>query len=421
MSDSPRTLQVNYSTGHEVGSIAVTYPLPVDQALLPAVVILVGVYLGQLCLAEEIVFGDAMPDGCLEAAVPLAEMLYDVRRWKDGQSLVPPPLLLSPPQRRTISLPRTTDVDDDGSHRALLLWSGGKDSSLSALLLKRNGYEPIAVHFTVNAGVEQIEKSAVHDLSTDIELDLLEVGYMHAEFLEFSTRYATDWNQFPRCNTVPFGRDMLLAALAAPLAAPVGARVLSMGHDHECRNAYFAYEGKSIPRNDVESTRGALLLERLLSRFIDPGLALLPPVSGLSEFRILEEMLIKHPGIMARASFCFWGDNCGRCAKCLRYYLAQRYLDVDVLDFAVNPLARGASPELDDIVDLTGTGLLFQRQILLCMSRLVERDGGRPGEDRLIDFAAHVYDQVRADLDSWEAELRVTGTDPQLPATWRYD
>jgi hypothetical protein len=124
---------------------------------------------------------------------------------------------------------------------------------------------------------------------------------------------------------------------------------------------------------------------------------------------------------MARTSFCFWGTNCGRCAKCLRYYLAQRIYDVDVLTFGTNPLAVGACPELDELFRPDAIGLLFQRQVLYCLGRLVQRGDVRPQETRISEFRDRLFPAVAPHLDTWERELLCVGSDPQLPAGFRYD
>jgi hypothetical protein len=197
---------------------------------------------------------------------------------------------------------------------------------------------------------------------------------------------------------------------------------VSMGHDNECRNSYFEYDGRSVPRNDVESTRGAQALEAYVSRFVLPGVRLLPPVAGLPELRILHEMLVGQPDLMARTSFCFWsGSNCGRCAKCLRYYLAQRTFGVDLLTFETNPLELGACPELDVLLRPDEIGTLFQTQVLYCLGRLVQRGDVRAEETAVPVFAERLFAVVEPRLDEWERELLGIAADPQLPADFVYD
>lgn len=413
-------LGVEYQLDGRASRLDVTYPFGTDEvcsATWRAVGLGSAAYLAQLCLTPEIRLGFPVQPGAVEAIRPLLQMLYDVRRWKDGLPLVDPPDV------------RHDGVDEESGaavplepQRSLLLFSGGKDSTLSSLLLRANGYETAALHVPVNAGAEAPEDVAAGSLAQDVGLAVHRLGYSHPDFLPFSRAYTAPgaWDDFPLANRVPFGRDMLLALLAMPVAARTGARQVSLGHDHECRNAYFAYGGRSVPRNDIESTRGALALERYAAAHVLPGVRLLPPVAALHELRILHAMLVGRPDLMSRASFCFWGRNCGRCAKCLRYYLAQRLFGVDVLDFEVNPLSRDASPELNDLLRTDGIGLLFQNQVLYCLARLVQRFDIRPEEDRLADVGTRLLAAAEPHLDIWEKDLLDVHGDPQLPEDFSY-
>lgn len=404
LGERPDGFEVTYvADGKDSGEIRVSYPAAVG-AVPPgstaAIGLVAAVYLGQLCLAEELRLDFAVSEEAVRAVAPLADMLYDIRRWKDD---------LPPGAGPAVSFPRGPNhpvARADDADRALLLWSGGKDSTLSALTLAERRTDQRAVHFVVNSGVEREEAQSVTRLSSRLGLDLLTVRVDHPQFLEFSSRYATNWNRPPLCNTVPFGRDMLLALLAVPVAASTGSRFLSMGHDRECRTAYVDFHGRRVPRNDVESAEGSAYLGAFIDSFALRGARLLGPVSHLSELQILRCMLVGRPDLMRLASFCFWGGNCGQCAKCLRYYLAQRLFKADVLQFAVNPLSANGAPELDDVLDLERSDTLFQNQVLYCMGRLVERGDMRDSEVRLRHFSQSVlYPVVRDRLDAWEASL----------------
>lgn len=412
----PSSIAFEYSTDcGDHGSISVAYPYdltPDDETMLPAMASGVGLYLGQLCLAREIELNTPLDASMLPILDALAGMLYDVRCWKDGVPYRPRPVFIGRPGS-------VEAVDFAGSEmRSHLLWSGGKDSTLAALTLHANGFDVAATHVTANCGVESRERRAVSRLAARLGVPLQTLGFTHDEFLSFSSRYAVEWNRPPRCNRVPFGRDLILPLIALPFVRRSGASVLSMGHDNECRNAFVDVDERRFPRNDVESSEGALLLEQFLGTYALRDLALLPPLAGFTELEILRQMLVDHPDEMAATSFCFWpGDNCGRCAKCLRYYLAQRvYSERDILTFEINPLTRGASPELDDLLEQWGRpGLLFQKEVVYCLARLIERNDIRPGEDRLRDFGASaLFSDALPHLGGWEKELHAPQEDPQL-------
>lgn len=403
------------------GTLTLRYPFsdPAVGAVAPTIGLGVAAYLGQLCLAPRIELSFATPADAVKDLQPLVQMLYDVRRWKDGVPLDDPPEIVT--AGTTSSRPVEHAADNT---RALLLWSGGKDSTLAALLLQRNGYDVAALHATINVGVENNERAAVSRLAASLCLRPGTLGVSHPEFLAFSSRYARSWNRFPLCNTVPFGRDLLLGLAAAPVAAHLRAGWMSFGHDHDCRMAMVAHPVRSFPRNDVESILGATALERFIRRHIVPRCRLLPPLAGLPELRILHDMFVHHPDQMASTSFCFWGDACGRCAKCLRYSLAQRLLipHRPVLRFHVDPLANGACPELDEMlsgVDING--LLFQRQVLWCLGRLCLRDDRHGSTDALQRFKRVILPFVLPHLDTWEGELLTDHGDPQVPPSFATD
>jgi hypothetical protein len=164
--------------------------------------------------------------------------------------------------------------------------------------------------------------------------------------------------------------------LSLPILIASRINYLSLGHDRECRTAMVTYRGDTFPRNDVESELGASALRRFISSEILDGFDFIPPIAGLDEMTVLEEMLTRYPHLMSQTSFCFWGNNCGRCGKCLRYHLAQRlFLERDLLWFGCNPLAVGACPELDEALVLPRNDrpLLFQDQTLLCIGLLQQR------------------------------------------------
>ena len=370
--------------------------------------IAVALYLGSLALAREIRVRYPIPQGLLSRFAPVAEALYDIRRWRDDLDLSGGPSITAP---ETKIEPERCELEPE---RSLVLWSGGKDSTLSLLTLRANGHDTIPVHFVVNAGSEDPERQAVQEISDILGIAPIEsVRVEHPEFLDFSSAFADSWDAFPLSNRVPFGRDLLLTAMAIPWALHCGAGNVALGHDNECRNAYVEYRGRRIPRNDIECADIAVRVECAIQAFVHPDLRLLPPVANLAELRILRDMLVDHPSLMSRTSFCFWGRNCGQYAKCLRYYLADRVFATNLLNFEANPLAAGACPELEDL--LSGRETLFERQVLWMLGQLVARGDIREDEPELARFARERFRDLRPLLDTWGEELMATRTDPQIP------
>lgn len=401
--------------GRFVDILSVTYPFEltaVDRATVGAIGLAVGVFLGQLCCARRIRLRFAVSPAMIEQIMPLAEMLYDIRCWKDDVDRVPLPDVESAGNA-------TTELDfvQPLFRSACLLFSGGKDSSLSAVVLRKNNWDVHALHVTANAYVQDAERKAVAAIGPQLSLEPQTLGLLFPGFAALSRAYATTWDHFPHYNAVPFGRDLLLAVLACPVARHQRVAALSMGHDHNCRVAQVTHLGKRIARNDVESVDGAILLGAYIQRFLCPGLALLPPVALLTEYRILREMFVNHPRLMALTSFCFWGRFCGRCAKCLRYYLVERVLRCEgTLQFEMSPLHGEASPELGDYFAAGwDSDALFSGEVAYCLARLVQRGDIRSGETRLQRFADNVFPTLAPDLDAIEERLMSIYSDPQVP------
>lgn len=407
--------------GRLAGTVQVGYPFQLDagdHALMPAIGLVVAVFLGQLCRARTLRTSFVVTSTMVEAIRPLAEMLYDIRCWKDGVDLAPPVEIAT--STAATSQPPAAVLEQK---RACLLFSGGKDSSLSAVLLRKNGFDIRALHVPANLSVGSWERKAITELDPALGLRTAHLSYSFPGFEVLSDTYAATWNEFPHYNAVPFGRDLLLATLAAPFVRRSGASVLCLGHDRDCRIAHVSHRGKRIPRNDVESITGARVLEAFYRRLLVPGLTYLPPVAQLGEFRILSEMFLHYPEIMSRTAFCFWKSRCGRCAKCLRYSLAQRVLDRNgLLEFEVDPLQGETCPELVDyFASAWSADSLFSSGVSYCLARLVERGDIRPGETLLARFAAEVYPHIAPDLDHLERDLLRQHHDPQVPDDWVID
>ena len=117
-------------------------------------------------------------------------------------------------------------------------------------------------------------------------------------------------------------------------------------------------------------------------------------------------------------SFCFWGQHCGRCAKCLRYYLVERVLGCEgTLQFALNPLEGETSPELGDYFAANwDSDALFSGEVAYCLARLVQRGDIRVGETRLRQFAETVFPRLATSLDAIEESLMCIYPDPQVPS-----
>jgi 7-cyano-7-deazaguanine synthase in queuosine biosynthesis len=415
-----RTLVFSYDIdGHWRGSIRVTYPFHLNDAdlsSLPAIGLGVGIFIGQLCLAREIHLGFDVSHAMINSIAPLAEMLYDAHCWNDGLDLMDIPRVTGLSASAHTLVPSPLEPQ-----RACLLWSGGKDSTASAVILRKNEYDILPLHVTVNARVEAEEQRAVAALAGPLAVTYDVLEFEFPEYLELSRAYARAWDVFPAYNTVAFGRDMLLALLACLYMRHTGALHLSIGHGYDCKTAMVDYRGKTIPQNDVESVGGALALERFIRGFVLPDARLLPPIAGMPEFLTLREMILEWPTLFSKTSCCFWGGRCGRCAKCLRYYLVQRLFDRESLvEYATNPLAGEHCPDLLIYVERwQDEQLLFRKQVLYCLGKLVQAGDVREGETLLARFRGEVYPYIADNIETWGQELTRVYREPQIPIAFR--
>jgi 7-cyano-7-deazaguanine synthase in queuosine biosynthesis len=404
------------------GVLRVSYPFALDGgsvSLLPPIALGVAAFLGQLCLAKRIILEFPSSSDMIQRILPIVEMLYDVRRWWDGLDLSP--------------LPELVPVGEDYSpspfrhpifKRACLLWSGGKDSALSTILLQKNGYVVDPIHIIGNARVEESELSAAARLGRHFNLDYHRIVLAFPQFLDIARGYAVKWDSFPHYNAVPFGRDLVLVLLSSLVAKQTGASFLCMGHEFDERSAYFDYQGKSIARCEIESSRGELLVEDYIRHTISSDLRFFAPVGGLPEFRTLYEMFTFYPELMAQVSFCFWGNSCGRCSKCLRYYLVERTLEKQgTIQWQRNPLEGDNCPDLIDYLDnwQRAHGSLYRNEIFYCMARLVERGDIRPEEILLQRFAREIYPHLEHDLERFRRQLLGPYSDTQIPEDFEYN
>jgi hypothetical protein len=404
------------------GSLQVTYPFPLgrrNSALLSPIGVGIAAFTAQLCLAEQVILDFPCTQEMVDAMLPILQMLYDIRCWRDQQELMAPPAMT-----RAAGSCALVPFKAPDRKRATLLWSGGKDSTLAAILLRQNGYSVDPVHIPMNARAEQNEMGAVAALAPLLHLSPHTIRFEMPEFLKVAKRYAILWDIFPGYNIVPFGRDLVLALLATPIARRADATYLCLGHEHGSRTNYFEYRGKRVARDDVESIAGGQLLEAYLQSFISPTLKFLPPVAGLPEFRVLHELFTKYPEVMPHISYCFWGAACGRCSKCLRYYLAGRvYGKESLLQMQANPLYGDNCLDLSLCFQNWGTeeGRSYSDMVMYCLALLTERGDVRPGEALVERFAAEIYPHIRLRIGAMGEQLMAVFPDPQVPPDFRID
>jgi 7-cyano-7-deazaguanine synthase in queuosine biosynthesis len=405
------------------GTITIEYPfdISVDELdIIPHISLAITAFLAELCLAKTVSISYPCSRGMVKDMMPLIRMLYDVRCFRDNWPLVGQPTVLL-----------ENEIDDTylirigRGKRAIQLASGGFDSTYSMVLLRKNGFKVRGVHYTVNTsslGREfKAAKYAGKRLHTDI--NVLKVSF--EDMVRIGKRYAINFARKSRKdpqNDIPFGREMLLFFATILLAKRWDVPYICAGHEWESREKTLKYRGRTIRRHPLESIKGYGLVQSYMNKHVSKEIRIFSPVGQLNSFSITVRMFRDHPEIARRSSFCWWGNNCGRCNKCLRYFFIQRYLGVDYLRFKENPL-RAPTTELRKMIALASmakdpdVAKKFHhgfKEWLFCLDKIVER--GEDMDTRFVrEFKKHAYESFRPLAEKYGNELMAVHRDRFVP------
>lgn len=186
---------------------------------------------------------------------------------------------------------------------AVLLYSGGADSTLSAMLLAERGY---AVHAlsVLYEGRPAAEVKAAHALAADLGL-----ASLHEIRLDGLAKGAPAWVADRHAHhegLIPF-RNLMFWSLAANRAAEVGANALAAGHTRWDADSY----------DDAGPAFFETLARSLRFSGLGPShreLEILLPVAGLTP-KEFEELLLRHREFLRRTWSC-WRDVAAPCGEC---------------------------------------------------------------------------------------------------------
>ena len=153
--------------------------------------------------------------------------------------------------------------------KALCVMSGGMDSTLSAYMMKREGYEIIAVHFNYDQRTEAKELECFHHICDDLKVKekyVLDLDF----FKQLGASALTDKSiEVPTTGVeegvpvtyVPF-RNGIFLSMAAAVAEKEGAEVISIGVVEEdssgypdCRESYIRSMEHSINLGTKDETK----------------------------------------------------------------------------------------------------------------------------------------------------------------------
>ena len=152
--------------------------------------------------------------------------------------------------------------------KALCVMSGGMDSTLSAYMMKNDGYEIVAVHFNYNQRTQTKELECFHKICSD--LNVLQKYVLDLDFFsQLGASALTDKSiEVPTGGVqsgvpvtyVPF-RNGIFLSMAAAIAEKEGAEVISIGVVEEdssgypdCRESYIKSMEQSINLGTKDET-----------------------------------------------------------------------------------------------------------------------------------------------------------------------
>ena len=152
--------------------------------------------------------------------------------------------------------------------KALCVMSGGMDSTLSAYMMKNDGYEIVAVHFNYNQRTQTKELECFHKICSD--LNVLQKYVLDLDFFsQLGASALTDKSiEVPTGGVqsgvpvtyVPF-RNGIFLSMATAIAEKEGAEVISIGVVEEdssgypdCRESYIKSMEQSINLGTKDET-----------------------------------------------------------------------------------------------------------------------------------------------------------------------
>ena len=152
--------------------------------------------------------------------------------------------------------------------KALCVMSGGMDSTLSAYMMKNDGYEIIAVHFNYNQRTQEKELKCFYNICDDLQVKekyVLDLDF----FKQLGASALTDRSidvptggveEGVPVTYVPF-RNGIFLSMAAAIAEKEGAEVISIGVVEEdssgypdCRESYIKSMQESINLGTKDAT-----------------------------------------------------------------------------------------------------------------------------------------------------------------------
>jgi|SRR5579859_4296957 len=401
------------------GTLKIRTPLSVQNAE-EQLVYLFGtcgaIFLAQLCLAGQIYLNFPSSQDLIDTLSPTIQSLYAVRAYRDGILPMPKPVFIISPLSNGKKISYPNNHLPLISQRAVTMWSGGLDSTLSMILLSRNNYQAIPLHVAyTNIDAAESELQAVKMLSVALETPFETVEITFEQFLDIAASYSKYARGYPDVNSVPHGRELILLPVALMYALRCEASNVCFGFENSTWTEQFSFDGQQYHRYDTQSESGNLNLQAMIHKFVDSRISLFSPVAPITEYRKFKIMVTNFPELAQKASFCFWGQSCGLCNKCAMYYLFQRSLGLEVIQFKHNPLL-GPAPFIKQAMQ--NWDKPTSRESNFALAQIVANNDVRIGEESLAEYKRSIFPQIQPVLETWRSSLMATHPAALLPASF---
>jgi 7-cyano-7-deazaguanine synthase in queuosine biosynthesis len=410
-----KQLEVEYQIDKEFrGVISVDFPFEIaaDLSVITTSGLWISVFLGQLCLSREIRLQFPIIEGMLEDLTPVITSLYDIRCYRNDIALVEAPIITAD----TIPA-RSSSRTQPTERRACTLWSGGTDSTLALILLMKNGYDVIPLHFDINVDVKEIEEMAVSKLSNQLGLPVKHIKVAFPDFITIATLYSDSFAIPPLENSIPHGRELLLFPPALIIASQFNIHYLCPAHENEVWTAQVSHEGKLIWRWDTQSEAMSVVLDNFVSKYVESPLHIFSPTSPITDFNKFAFLLFRHPELLENMSACYWDSWCGECIKCVRYYLYQRALNHSVVQFLHDPVVERNRYLQDYIYSWRNRELPYWTDVQYALYTIVDKHGVAL-EPLLEDYKKSVYPHIAEEMPKIRNRVFEMYPAKLLPPKW---
>lgn len=309
-----------------VDELKVTYPMPISDLIdLTIICNYVVIFISQMFLLEGQI-SLVCDEKDIQNYCDILKALYAIRNYQEG-------VCIQAPQIKWIKYHNSATVINSQKPKVLNLVSGGKDSLVSDILLTQNNALIKRCFLSgLNIGSSAYERSACEKLYDSFDVvELKGFDVLVNKLVEISDCYGIP----PTNNFIPKGRDLLTVIFSYPLAIYYNCNFISHGCEKDLWEKVVVKEGIEIPMHDSQCKLVMVPMSEQL--FSATGIRLFSPIAGMHEIYILTWLMKNCPDYIQKMHSCFFEEWCGKCSKCLRYYLIQKRLGLNIIKFKNNP------------------------------------------------------------------------------------